>query len=457
MRISPDNQAWLKFAASLGQWAALVGLWLWVWLNYYAEGIFRSRGNILVVAVYGFLLFFFTRFYGGYQIWPGRKWTTAFSCLLALVLTNFVTYLQSSLIGRSLADPVPLFFMTGLQTLLIAAWSWGAGYVFQCLVPPRRLMLIHGDEEAAAALTKKMLAHRKLYVIEESLSAEAGLEEILSRLGKYRAVIMCELPAKIRNGVLNYCFDRSIRVYVVPMVSDILMRGAADLHLFDTPLLMSANQGLNFMQRLVKRGLDLVLASLGLVLTSPLMLLTAAAIKLYDGGPVFFYQERCTVNNRVFNIRKFRSMVLDAEKDGRPRPATDGDRRITPVGRVIRRLRIDELPQLFNILKGDMSLVGPRPERLENIREYTAKHPEFSYRTKVKAGLTGYAQIRGRYNTSAYDKLKMDLVYIVNYSLMEDLRLLLLTAKVLFLKESTAGFKRKPAKSAAGGKAAGNE
>jgi exopolysaccharide biosynthesis polyprenyl glycosylphosphotransferase len=332
--------------------------------------------------------------------------------------------------------------MTGLQSLLIFAWAWGTGYIYQNLVPPRRLMLIHGDEEAAAALTQKMLVHRKLYVIEESLSAEAGCGEILSRLEKHRAALLCEVPTEIRSEVLKYCFERSIRVYIMPVVSDILVRGAADIHLFHTPLLLSYNHGLNFMQRLAKRCLDLGLASLGLVLSAPIMLATAAAIKLYDGGPVFFYQERCTINNRFFNICKFRSMVVDAEKDGRSRPATDGDRRITPVGRIIRRLRIDELPQWFNILKGDMSLVGPRPERVEHVRDYTAKHPEFSYRAKVKAGLTGYAQIRGRYNTSAYDKLKMDLTYIVNYSLMEDLRLILLTVKVLFLKDSTAGFKR---------------
>ena len=184
---------------------------------------------------------------------------------------------------------------------------------------------------------------------------------------------------------------------------------------------------------------DIILSLIAIILTSPVMLIAAIAIHKYDGGPVFFRQKRCTRNGRVFEILKFRSMIVDAEKDGKARLATENDDRITPVGHFIRKTRIDELPQFFNILKGDMSFVGPRPERPEIVAEYEKEFPEFDLRMKVKAGLTGYAQVYGKYNTTAYDKLKLDLIYVQKYSLLMDLRLIFMTLKVIFMKESTEG------------------
>ena len=175
------------------------------------------------------------------------------------------------------------------------------------------------------------------------------------------------------------------------------------------------------------------------MITSPLMLLTALAIKLYDGGPVLYKQVRCTIGQREFYIMKFRSMRTDAEKDGVARLAQKNDDRITPIGKVIRKCRLDELPQLINILKGDMSIVGPRPERKCLADEISKEIPEFCYRLKVRGGLTGYAQIYGKYNTSAYDKLRLDMMYIENYSPLLDIRLIILTLRIIFSKDSTEG------------------
>ena len=188
--------------------------------------------------------------------------------------------------------------------------------------------------------------------------------------------------------------------------------------------------------------MDVVISAVLLVIASPFMLLTAIAVKACDGGPVIFSQERVTVDGRRFRVYKFRSMIVNAEKDGVAVLASQHDSRITPVGKVIRATRLDELPQLYNILRGDMSLVGPRPERPEIMKKYEESIPEFSYRLKVKAGLTGYAQVYGKYNTTAYDKLKMDLMYIENYSLLMDLKLLFMTVKVMFMKESTEGLSK---------------
>jgi len=213
--------------------------------------------------------------------------------------------------------------------------------------------------------------------------------------------------------------------------------------LFDTPLLLLRNNGLSFEQRVVKRLLDIVVSLLVIIVTSPIMIIIAIAIKAYDGGPVFFKQKRCTKDGKVFEIHKFRSMIVDAEKEGISIPASDKDPRITPVGNIIRATRLDELPQAFDILNGNMSLVGPRPERIEHVEKYTKEIPEFAYRLKVKGGLTGYAQIYGKYNTTAYDKLKLDLMYVQNYSILLDLKLILMTVKIIFMKESTEGFDEK--------------
>ena len=184
--------------------------------------------------------------------------------------------------------------------------------------------------------------------------------------------------------------------------------------------------------------MDIVFSSLGILIASPFMIIIALAIKLYDKGPVFYKQERITKDAKPFMIYKFRSMTVHSEDAG-ARLAAKGDARVTPVGRVIRAIHFDELPQLFNILKGDMSMVGPRPERQIIADEYAEAIPEFVLRLKVKAGLTGYAQVYGKYNTTPYDKLKLDLTYIENYSAWLDIRILLLTFKILFVRENTEG------------------
>ena len=189
----------------------------------------------------------------------------------------------------------------------------------------------------------------------------------------------------------------------------------------------------------MKRIEDIVVAILMLVLFSPIFLFAAIGIKCTDGGPVFYKQDRLTMDGKLFQIYKFRTMVVNAEKLSGPILASDRDPRILPIGRFLRATRLDELPQILNILKGEMSLVGPRPERPELAAEIEKNIPEFSYRLKVKAGLTGYAQVYGKYNTTAYDKLKLDLMYIRKYSLLLDLKLIIMTPKIMLLKESTEG------------------
>ena len=329
--------------------------------------------------------------------------------------------------------------MMAAEFFMITAWSFLFNHIYRHLYPPRRVLLIYG-EHPVASLMGKLHTRTDRFIIGELVHISVGLEQLERKIDEYEGVVICDVPSQLRNRILKYCYGKSIRTYATPKISDIIIRSAESLHMFDTPLMLCRNSGLTFEQRLMKRSMDIILSLVALIVLFPVFVITAAAIKLYDHGPVFFYQDRCTMDGRVFRICKFRSMIVDAERDGHSIPATDNDPRITPVGNIIRKTRIDELPQIFNILSGDMSIVGPRPERVEHVELYSREIPEFAYRMKVKGGLTGYAQVYGKYNTTAYDKLKLDLMYIQNYSLLMDVEIIFKTVKILFVKESTEGF-----------------
>jgi exopolysaccharide biosynthesis polyprenyl glycosylphosphotransferase len=301
------------------------------------------------------------------------------------------------------------------------------------------MVMVYGSENAVY-LKFKMDTRKDKYHVTKLISATEGYEAICAQLKEYDAVILSDVEVQIRNDIMKFCYENRIRTYVAPEISDIMVRGATEICLFDTPLMLVRGRGLTVTQKVIKRFVDILLSLLAMIIASPVMLLVALAIKIEDGGPVFYRQDRVTLNGKVFSILKFRSMIVDAEKNGKSQPATGRDPRITKVGNLIRATRIDELPQIINILKGDMSIVGPRPERVEHVEQYTRDLPEFAYRLKVKGGLTGYAQIYGKYNTSAYDKLRLDLMYIENYSILLDIKLILLTLRIILKKESTEGF-----------------
>lgn len=443
MRERRQYKQLVMFTIAFVIWISMVAIWAFVWLRYYGAEILRPfgyRGNSLVYATYGVLLFCFTAVYGGYKVGHYKRGDVLFSNILSMLITNIITYLQSSLVGRGLLEVVPFVAMTAADVIIISIWTNFAFRVYQHLYPPHNMLVVYGENRLTESLIYKMTKRPDKYNICKVISVEAGLDKIYESVLQYESVIICDVKSEHRNKILKFCTEHSVRTYITPKISDIIVRGATNINLFDTPLLLCKNKGLSIEQRFFKRAMDLIISGVGIVLTSPLMICTAIAIKLYDGGPVLFCQKRCTRDNAVFEIYKFRSMVVDAEKDGKATPAVDGDPRITPVGNFIRKTRLDELPQFFNIFLGQMSFVGPRPERIEHVEKYTREIPEFAFRSKVKGGLTGYAQIVGKYNTTAYDKLKMDLMYIENYSFHEDFKLILMTIKVMFMKESTEGF-----------------
>lgn len=435
----------ILFFASMINVCMMTALFSYSWYHFYADMMytyrFYRRGNYVVLALYAVLLFFFSNMYGSLKIGRFRRIEVLLSQYLSLFLTNVVMYVVISLLAFRFVTPFYLFVVLLAEMLVSTIWNVIVIKLYNRIFQPWKILLVYG-ERPAADLVYKVEARRDKYAIYDAVNINEGMEQIKKRILDFQAVIIGDIPAVERNDVLKYCYAQKVRAYVIPKISDIILMGADRIHVFDTPFMLSRGYTLSFDQRFGKRTLDIILSVLLLIAASPFMLLTALAIKLYDHGPVFYSQVRCTKGGKEFAIYKFRSMIVDAEKKGGVQLAKEHDERITPVGRVIRAARIDELPQLFNILKGDMSFVGPRPERPELIKEYSQEMPEFVFRMRVKAGLTGYAQVYGKYNTTPYDKLKLDLFYIENYSFWTDMKLILMTVKTIFKPASTEGIEQ---------------
>ncbi len=441
---------------------AFVGLcmqtavYAWFWFSVYYPEVSRPRvsvdgyalgnglklyfrGHLLILAIYFILLLFFSNTYGGLKIGYLRPMDVFFSQIFALFMVNFISYFQIALLNNWLVQVLPIIEIFAIQLAIAFIWAHITNGIYMKIFPPRELLLVSGVYPVDDIITK-FNTRRDKYHIVKKMNIDEGIDAIYEEcLKDYDGVVIWDVPSQFRNGLVKYCYGHNIRIYVMPKITDVLLKGSDQLHLFDTPVLLLREYSIKIEQRAIKRFFDIVLSLLLIIITSPIMLVTAIAIKAYDKGPVLYKQVRCTKDSKEFKIMKFRSMLVDAEKDGVARLASKNDSRITPVGKFIRSCRIDELPQLFNILAGDMSFIGPRPERPEIIKQYLEEMPEFAFRMKVKAGLAGYAQVYGKYNTRPYDKLKLDLTYIENYSIWLDIKLMLLTVKILFTPDSTDG------------------
>ncbi len=418
-------------------------LFAYIWFHYYNKPEimepFYNRGSYVMVLMYAAMCFLFYKLFGCFRVGYHRVYDTLFTLATALLCINTITYFQLCLICRwdFGAHLGPVLGMTLADIILLAVWTLFNRWLYLKLSPPRDLLVVYG-EYSPDNLMAKLASRPDKYLVKESIRYDSDMEIIKQKMLTSAGVVLTDIPAHERNLLLKYSFEHDIRCYSVPKISDVMIMNAASINLFDTSLLLFRNSGISIGQRAVKRVFDIVVSILGIILASPFMLIIALLIKLYDGGPVFFTQERLTRGGRVFQIIKFRSMRVQKEHKEYIMTRKNDDR-ITPVGKILRNIHFDELPQLFNILKGDMSIVGPRPECPHLAEEYCKIIPEFNFRLKVKAGLTGYAQVYGKYNTTPYDKLKLDLAYIKKHTFWLDLKLIFMTFKILFQKENTEG------------------
>lgn len=417
-------------------------IYAYAWIGYYNRYILQTpffrRGNWVIVLLYIVLLAFFMNTYGGFKIGYLKKTNLIYSQGISIIFSNIFVYFQIAVIDKRFVLPTYIILMTFADLAFVFALTLLFHYVYKHMFPPRKMLLIAGDKKDYH-LRDKINSREDKYEICEEISYHLGIDELKSAIDKYDGVIVGDMPSHERNQIIKYCYNVDKRSYSVPKISDILLRSSDEMNLFDTPLLLSRNLGLTLEQQWLKRCEDIFFSAFMLIFFSPIFLIASIGIKSTDGGPIFYKQERLTKDGKIFMIYKFRTMVVDAEKKSGPVLASEKDSRILPIGRFLRATRMDELPQILNILKGEMSLVGPRPERPMLAKDIEEDIPEFSYRLKVKAGLTGYAQVYGKYNTNSYDKLKLDLTYIRNYSFLMDLKLIFMTPKIMLLKESTEG------------------
>ena len=433
-----DTKGFVRVAETLLEVLILTLVYYAAWKKGYDLAYFEYKGKYLLMGIYGALLYVFFQNSDCTMFGQLQRIDLVIGQIISLFIVNVITYAQLCLIGNGLLSPWPIVGLTVVDMVIAIVMIYVYTNLYHKLYAPHDTLLIYGNKRGVG-LKIKMDSRKDKYNISKLISIEEGYDAIIGEIPKHDAVILNDVPAEMRNDILKFCYRYRVRTYVAPKLTDIMVRGAKNITLFDTPLLLVKGTGLTPAQRVAKRAMDIVLSALGLIVLSPVLLAVAAAIKLEDGGPVFYKQKRLTRGSREFEILKFRSMIVDAEKYAGAVLATEDDPRITKVGKFIRACRLDEFPQLLNILKGDMSIVGPRPERKILADEISKDIPEFAYRLKVRGGLTGYAQIYGKYNTSAYDKLRLDLMYIENYSLLLDIKLIILTLRIIFSKESTEG------------------
>ena len=411
------------------------------WYSYYAKHIaspFYAKGDYLVVALFFVLFIIFGRVYDAFLMSMQRISEIVYAQFLAAAVSDFIMYIVIWLLSKHLPNILPGVAALIGQVILAAVWAYNAHHAYFKIFPPQATAVIYDTRQGTEKLIGKYGLDSKYKVVLTATADECIAN--LAMLDGVSTVFMSGIHSHDRNVILKYCVENNIGTFVIPRIGDTIMSGAYPMHMFHLPMLKVGRYHPQPEYLFIKRLLDIVISAVALVVLSPIFLITAIVIKATDHGPVFYKQIRLTKDGKEFGILKFRSMRVDAEKDGVARLSSgDHDDRITPVGKVIRACRIDELPQLLNILRGELSIVGPRPERPEIAAQYCEEMPEFSLRLQAKAGLTGYAQIYGKYNTTPYDKLVMDLMYIVHPSIVEDLKIMFATVKILFMPESTEG------------------
>ena len=404
------------------------------------EGYFGYRTLFAVGVMFSVLYYIFARMYHALKIGLYRLWELTFSQMLSYSIADIVLYTAAFFWFHDFTRIKFELFFIGflLQFFCITAVIFVLNRVYAALDEPRRMLIIYGSPDYKL-LVEKMEEMPYRYRIVKCLPETAKLSEIYRILDSCKDVYLYNVKDELKNKLIVFCDIHGKDIHLSMELTDLLTLNHEISHTFDTPYLRNRKSPVKWYYPGIKRLFDILLSLIGLVVLSPIFLITALCIHFTDGGPVFYRQKRLTTGGRVFDILKFRSMRVDAEAGQGARLSSEHDDRITPVGQVIRKCRIDELPQLCNILKGDMSIVGPRPERPEIATLYEEELPEFRLRLKVKAGLTGYAQVYGRYNTTPQDKLKLDLIYIAQRSLLFDIKLIFYTVKIIFIPESTQG------------------
>lgn len=448
MNIAKKLKRTIVFLLKLTLFASLFALFFGIfgrdnpWLLNLARPSRTSAITMMTFAVLGIALM---SVYGGYAIGTQKSKPIIYSMSLAAVITDFVTHFQLCIMnagdrknGRFIYEtPHLLLLVMVLQILVIILFAYLGNFIYFSIAPPEKCCVISPAKESLGEIIPKIRRFKKQYQICHVLPWDSP--EIYRAIDQSDTIFLYDLTTEARGALVDYCYQNNKNIYYNFEMCDVVSQGAKFITLDDKSLVSHTAKDLTLEQRFFKRLVDVAFSLAGVILTLPVMIFCAVAIKCDDGGKIFYKQKRLTKNGKVFAVLKFRTMK---EENSINKSVTENDDRITKVGNYLRKFRVDELPQLLNILKGDMTIVGPRPEMLENVAKYMDALPEFSYRLRVKAGLTGLAQISGKYNTSPKDKLVLDLMYIEKYSIWQDFKIMFQTVMVFFkASESTEAFK----------------
>ena len=431
-----------KIAMTIANIFVLEMMFLFTLMSGYEHYFFYySNGYLVFFVLYLMLFIIVGRMFDSFDLGDTTTTDIFLSYSLTFVVSNVILYFVLCLITLRVLPPLPVICLQIAEIFVFALVLYSENRYIRANFPPVKVVAIYGEEHYGLINKLDNVRDLSMSVIRKIDLQDVDYDKLDELLEGADGVVTLDVHHENKKKIFKACYEKKLLVYDVPSITDMLLASSDILHIVDSPILKINKYGPDETESIFKRLIDIFGSLVLIILTSPIMLLTAIAIKMQDGGDVLYKQVRLTKNQKGFNIYKFRSMVMNAEKETGVVLAKENDDRITPVGKFIRKTRFDELPQLFNILKGEMSFVGPRPERPEIYDEICKDMPEFRFRLVVKAGLTGYAQIYGKYNTSLRDKLLLDLYYIENFSLIDDIKMLLLTLKIVFNKESTEGIK----------------
>lgn len=383
---------------------------------------FITVAALVYLDVYGLLKFYRKTFYDAVI-------SVFFVVFLLGITTVAITYFnQGFSFPRSVLATAPV-----IQFVLLLCWKALILHIRKRISDKAKMMIIGTPADIDHVVGKVRLSADSLNIKINHISTSTDFNEIKYKMREVSEVLICSSVSNdLKMNIMSYCMANKKIVYIIPQLFEISMVNSRMVQFEDMPALMVDGIGLTIEQRFFKRVFDIVIASVGIIIASPLMLFAAIAVKMSSKGPALYSQERVTYRNKIFKIYKFRTMRVDAEEETGPVISGEDDPRVTQIGKFLRKYRIDELPQLINVLSGDMSFVGPRSERPYFVEQFSKEIPGYAHRVNVKAGLTGFAQVLGSYDTSPEDKLRYDLIYIRNYSLLLDIKLIMQTVKVVF-------------------------
>ena len=419
----------------------------WIYYGMYSKSNWQllniSRTSIVTVASYLVMSYMFSNIYGRYDVGKRKSKPIVHSLVLTTVFTDIITTFALSVMNTNeknnktfiFEQPKLLVLIMLLQFIVIVIYAYGGNKLYFTLYDPEDSIIITSSQRSLNEVIKGIRKYKLQYNI--SKIADYRDKNLKSYIVEHDTVFIYDVPIKERTEIVEFCYQNMKNVYFNPDMHDVIETNSRHVILDDVSMLGHFSKGLTLEQKIVKRCMDIVISLLALIITSPLLLIAAIAIKIEDKGKIIFKQNRATRDGKIFSVYKLRTMKEDVENYS----VIENDERVTKVGKFLRKYRIDEIPQFFNVLLGDMSVVGPRPEMLVNIFNYTSVLPEFEYRLRVKAGITGHAQIAGKYNTSPKDKLILDLMYIEEYSFWLDIKLIFQTIIVVLKKDSTEAFK----------------